>query len=55
VQDDKKAPHGIVLRLDKETGEFQEKAFSVEPHIDMFFKCLDLKAWNTERIKHEAR
>ena len=55
AQDDKKAPHGIVLRLDKETGEFQEKAFSVEPHIDMFFKCLDLKAWNTERIKHEAR
>ena len=50
----KKPAMGIILRLDKDTGDFQEKRFNVEPHVDMFFNCLDLKAWNSERIKNEA-
>ena len=52
-QNKKKPATGIILRLDKSTGDFQEKVFDVEPHIPMFFKCMDLKAWNSERIKNE--
>ena len=47
-------PMAMVLRFDKETGIFQEKLFDPKPHIHMFFHCLDLKAWNTARIKHEG-
>ena len=43
-------PMGIILRLDKETGEFQEKRFDTKAHIDMFFKCVELKNWNSARI-----
>jgi len=50
----KKPPVGIILRLDKDTGEFQEKRFNVQPHVEMFFKCLELKAWNSARIKNES-
>ena len=46
---------GVILRLDKNTGDFQEKRFDVEPHIDMFFKCLDLKDWNSKRISNESQ
>jgi len=45
---------GMILRLDKETGQFQEKLFNTQAHMPMFFHCLDLKAWNTARIKHEG-
>ena len=41
---------GIILRLDKETGEFQEKRFDPKAHVDTFFKCVELKNWNTARI-----
>ena len=54
-QNKKEPATGIILRLDKETGDFQEKVFEVEPHIPMFFKCMDLKAWNSERITNEPR
>ena len=47
-------PMGIILRLDKETGEFQEKRFDPQAHVDTFFKCVELKNWNTARIP-EAR
>ena len=43
-------PMGIILRLDKETGEFQEKRFDPKAHVDTFFKCVELKNWNTARI-----
>ena len=54
MQDQIDMPMGMILRLDKETGTFQEKLFDPKPHIHMFFHCLDLKAWNTARIKHEG-
>lgn len=54
TQDQIDMPMGMILRLDKETGTFQEKLFDPKPHIHMFFHCLDLKAWNTARIKHEG-
>jgi ATP-dependent exoDNAse (exonuclease V) beta subunit len=47
-------PMAMILRFDKETGIFQEKMFDPRQHIHMFFHCLDLKAWNTARIKHEG-
>ena len=53
-QDQIDTPMGMILRLDKETGVFQEKLFDPKPHMQMFFHCLDLKAWNTARIKHEG-
>ena len=46
-------PMGIILRLDKETGEYQEKRFNPAPHVETFFKCLDLKNWNSTRIPEE--
>ena len=54
MQDQIDMPMGMILRLDKETGVYQEKLFDPRPHIHMFFHCLDLKAWNTARIKHEG-
>jgi len=54
MQDQIDMPMGMILRLDKETGVYQEKLFDPKPHIHMFFHCLDLKAWNTARIKHEG-
>ncbi len=54
TQDQIDMPMGMILRVDKETGTFQEKLFDPKPHIHMFFHCLDLKAWNTARIKHEG-
>jgi hypothetical protein len=50
MMDGRGLPMGIILRLDKETGEFQEKRFDTKPHIDTFFKCVELKNWNTVRI-----
>ena len=42
---------GMILRLDKETGKFQEKAFNAWEHYEMFVNCMDLKNWNSKRIK----
>ena len=42
---------GIILRLDKETGKYQEKIFKASDHFRMFMNCLDLKNWNSVRIK----
>jgi len=54
TQDQIDMPMAMILRFDKETGIFQEKLFDPKQHIHMFFHCLDLKAWNTARIKHEG-
>ena len=54
TQDDIDVPMAMILRFDKETGQFQEKLYDPKPHMPMFFHCLDLKAWNTARIKHEG-
>ena len=54
VQDNIDIPMAMILRFDKETGQFQEKLYDPKPHMQMFFHCLDLKAWNTARIKHEG-
>ena len=45
---------GIILRLDKERGEYQEKVFEPEPHYEIFDYCLRLKNWNSIRIKFET-
>ena len=49
-----KETKGIILRLDKETGEFQEKVFDPHPHYEIFDICLRLKNWNSVRIKAET-
>jgi len=54
TQDDIDMPMAMILRFDKETGQFQEKLYDPKPHMPIFFHCLDLKAWNTARIKHEG-
>ena len=41
---------GMILRLDKETGKFQEKAFDITDSVPIFWMCLDLKEWNSKRI-----
>ena len=43
---------GMILRLDKKTGKFQEKAFSLNNrnHFNIFKNCLEIKAWNSKRI-----
>jgi ATP-dependent exoDNAse (exonuclease V) beta subunit len=43
---------GMILRLDKKTGKFQEKAFSLSNrnHFNIFKNCLEIKAWNSKRI-----
>ena len=46
-------PWGLILRLDKETGKFQEKVFDPEPHYQAFNMCLHLRKWSSERIKSE--
>ena len=46
-------PWGLILRLDKETGKFQEKVFNPEPHYEAFDLCLKLRKWGSTRIKNE--
>jgi len=41
---------GMILRLDKESGKFQEKAFDIQESIPVFWSCIDLKEWNSKRI-----
>jgi hypothetical protein len=46
-------PLGIILRLDKETGEYEEKVFEPKDHFDTFKKCLELRQWSSLRIKND--
>ena len=41
---------GMILRLDKESGKFQEKAFDIQESVPVFWSCIDLKKWNSKRI-----
>lgn len=44
-------PLGIILRLDKETGEYQQKVFEPKDHFQTFKKCMELRTWSSLRIK----
>jgi hypothetical protein len=46
-------PLGMILRLDKETGEYEMKVFEPKDHFHIFQKCLELKQWSSLRIKNE--
>jgi len=46
-------PLGMILRLDKETGEFEQKVFEPKHNFNTFKKCLELKQWSSLRIKNE--
>ena len=48
--DDDNKYQGMILRLDKETGKFQEKAFDITDSVPIFWVCMDLKEWNSKRI-----
>ena len=49
----KQWPLGMILRLDKETGEYEMKVFEPKDHFHIFQKCLELKQWSSLRIKNE--
>lgn len=49
----KRWPLGIILRLDKETGEYEQKVFEPKNHFDVFKKCLELRQWSSLRIKND--
>ena len=46
-------PLGMILRLDKETGDFEQKVFEPKHNFNTFKKCLELKQWSSLRIKNE--
>ena len=46
-------PLGVILRLDKETGKFENKVFEPKHNFNTFKKCLELKQWSSLRIKNE--
>ena len=46
-------PLGMILRLDKETGKFEQKVFEPKNNFNTFKKCLELKQWSSLRIKNE--
>ena len=46
-------PLGMILRLDKETGEYEMKVFEPKDHFHIFQKCLEIKQWSSLRIKNE--
>ena len=43
----------MILRLDKETGEYEQKVFEPKDHFDTFKKCLELRQWSSLRIKND--
>jgi len=49
----RKWPLGVILRLDKETGEFEQKVFEPKHHFGIFRKCMELRDWSSIRIKNE--
>ena len=46
-------PLGMILRLDKETGEYEQKVFEPKDHFNVFKKCLELRQWSSLRIKND--
>ena len=42
---------GMIVRLDKEEDKFQEVAFDPWPHNDVFIDALNIKRFQSERIK----
>ena len=46
-------PLGIILRLDKLTGEYEQKVFEPKVHFDTFKKCLELRQWSSIRVKND--
>ena len=46
-------PLGIILRLDKLTGEYEQKVFEPRVHFETFKKCLELRQWSSIRIKND--
>ena len=46
----KDSAKAIILRLDKETGEYQEKRFDPTGSIGTFFSCMDIRRWSSKRI-----
>ena len=48
------APRGIILRLDKGSGAYEEKKFNPTGHIKTFFNCLDVRQWSSKRIKQDS-
>lgn len=47
-------PLGIILRLDKETGQYEMKVFETKAHFQMFLNCISLREWSSTRIKNES-
>jgi hypothetical protein len=46
-------PLGIILRLDKLTGKYEQKVFEPRDHFDTFKKCMELRRWSSLRIKND--
>jgi len=46
-------PLGMILRLDKETGKYEQKVFEPKDHFNVFKKCLELRQWSSLRIKND--
>ena len=42
----------IILRLDKENGEYQEKRFDPSGSTSIFFNCMDIRGWSSKRIQN---
>jgi hypothetical protein len=42
---------GVIVRLDKEEGKFQEVAFDPWQHTDVFIDALNIKRFQSDRIK----
>jgi hypothetical protein len=42
---------GVIVRLDKEEEKFQEVAFDPWQHNDVFIDALNIKRFQSERIK----
>ena len=47
-------PLGIILRLDKETGQYDCKVFEPRDHFEMFVNCMKLRDWSSLRIRNES-
>ena len=46
-------PLGMILRLDKETGNFEQKVFEPKHNFKTFIKCMELRQWSSLRIKND--
>jgi len=43
---------GLILRLDKDSGEYQTKTFEPLEHVHIFLACMQLREWSSKRIKN---